>query len=68
MADIVERLCFWQTVYPEDDHKPEGHLYQEAAEEIERLRYRLTVFQQYSGLYEYCKKQLQNKKKQRGWM
>jgi len=38
MADIVERLQFWQTVYPEDMEKEEGNLYVEARQEILRLR------------------------------
>lgn len=38
MADIAERLQFWQTVYPEDMDKDEGNLYEEARKEILELR------------------------------
>lgn len=34
MASLLERLENWQTVYPEDQDKPEGHLYLEAAKHI----------------------------------
>ena len=35
--DLVKRLRDWQHVYPEDKDKPEGHLYEEAADRIEAL-------------------------------
>jgi hypothetical protein len=38
MTDIVEKLTFWTTIYPEDMEKSEGNLYLEAREEILRLR------------------------------
>lgn len=38
MTDILERLRNWEKVYPEDAYKIDGHLYAEAADEIERLR------------------------------
>ena len=41
ITDILERLNNWEKVYPEDYDKPDGHLYVEAADEIERLRVEL---------------------------
>lgn len=38
MSDILEKLENWERVYPEDYDKSDGHLYVEAADEIERLR------------------------------
>ena len=35
--NLVERLRNWERVYPEDDAKPEGSLYLEAADRIEEL-------------------------------
>ena len=35
---LVERLRNWEKVYPEDDDKPEGNLYLEAAERIFELQ------------------------------
>lgn len=35
--DLVKRLRDWQHVHPEDQDKPEGHLYEEAADRIEAL-------------------------------
>ena len=37
MTDLVKRLRDWQHVHPEDQDKPEGHLYIEAANLIEEL-------------------------------
>ena len=37
MSNLVERLRDWEHVYPEDYNKPEGHLYEEAADRIEAL-------------------------------
>lgn len=37
MTDLVKRLRDWQHVHPEDQDKPEGHLYIEAANRIEEL-------------------------------
>lgn len=37
MTDLVKRLRDWQNVHPEDQDKPEGHLYEEAANRIEAL-------------------------------
>ena len=37
MTDLVKRLRDWQHVHPEDQDKPEGHLYEEAADRIEAL-------------------------------
>jgi tetrahydromethanopterin S-methyltransferase subunit G len=37
MSNIVKRLRDWQHVYPEDQDKTEGHLYEEAANRIEEL-------------------------------
>jgi hypothetical protein len=37
MTDLVKRLRDWQHVHPEDYNKPEGHLYEEAADRIEEL-------------------------------
>ena len=34
---IVEKLRNWEKVYPEDEDKPEGSLYYEAADRIEEL-------------------------------
>ena len=34
---LIERLRNWEKVYPEDDDKPEGNLYLEAAERIVEL-------------------------------
>ena len=34
---LVERLRNWEHVYPEDEDKPEGSLYLEAADRIEEL-------------------------------
>ena len=34
---LVERLRNWEKVYPEDEDKPEGNLYLEAAERIVEL-------------------------------
>ena len=34
---LIERLRNWEKVYPEDEDKPEGDLYLEAAERIEEL-------------------------------
>lgn len=35
--DLVKRLRDWGHVYPEDQDKPEGHLYIKAADRIETL-------------------------------
>jgi hypothetical protein len=66
MTDIVEKLTFWETVYPEDMEKEEGNLYVEARSEIIRLRACL----HYASLYVYCTKQLKAKKraKSKGFM
>ena len=37
MGDLVKRLRDWQHVYPEDEDKPEGHLYEVAADRIAAL-------------------------------
>jgi hypothetical protein len=37
MVDILEKLDNWETVYPEDDDKPDGIVYQQAADEIRQL-------------------------------
>ena len=37
MTDLVKRLRDWQHVYPEDQDKHEGHLYEEAADRIEEF-------------------------------
>lgn len=34
--NLVERLRNWETVYPEDNGKPDGSLYLEAADALER--------------------------------
>ena len=34
---IVEKLRNWEKVYPEDEDKPDGSLYYEAADRIEEL-------------------------------
>jgi flagellin-specific chaperone FliS len=34
---LIERLRNWEKVYPEDEDKPEGNLYLEAAEKIVEL-------------------------------
>ena len=41
MGNLVERLRDWQHVHPEDEDKPEGHLYEVAADRIEELQSRL---------------------------
>lgn len=38
MADLLTRLKDWQTVYPEDEHKPEGSLYEEAHAALVNLK------------------------------
>ena len=35
--NLVQRLRDWEHVYPEDQDKTEGHLYEEAADRIEEL-------------------------------
>ena len=52
---LVDRLTNWETVYIEDEDKPEGNLYLEAAErivelsnELEALREALRVDEQSS--------------------
>lgn len=37
MTPLVERLRNWERVYPEDEDKPEGSLYIEAADALELL-------------------------------
>jgi hypothetical protein len=37
MGMIVEKLRNWEKVYPEDEDKPDGSLYYEAADRIEEL-------------------------------
>ena len=37
MTDLVKRLRDWQHVYPEDQDKHEGYLYEVAADRIEKL-------------------------------
>ena len=37
MTDLVKRLRDWQHVYPEDQDKHEGHLYEVAADRIEEF-------------------------------
>jgi hypothetical protein len=37
MTDLVIRLWAWERVFPEDQDKPEGSLYLEAADRIEEL-------------------------------
>ena len=34
---LADRLTNWETVFPEDEDKPEGNLYLEAAERIVEL-------------------------------
>ena len=34
---LVDRLTNWETVFPEDEDKPEGNLYLEAAERVVEL-------------------------------
>jgi len=34
---LVEKLRNWEKVYPEDEDKPDGSLYYEAADRIEEL-------------------------------
>ena len=41
MGELVKRLRDWEHVYPEDQDKPEGHLYEEAADRIEKLEAKL---------------------------
>ena len=43
--NLAERLRNWEHVYPEDEDKPEGSLYLEAAERIEELEERLKAAQ-----------------------
>tara|TARA_S200002703_G_C3631050_1_gene193794 strand:- start:38 stop:196 length:159 start_codon:yes stop_codon:yes gene_type:complete len=38
---LVDRLTNWKEVFPEDEDKPEGNLYLEAAERIVELSYEL---------------------------
>jgi len=35
--NLVKRLRDWEHVHPEDYNKPAGHLYEEAADRIEKL-------------------------------
>jgi len=37
MTDLLIRLWAWERVFPEDQDKPEGSLYLEAADRIEEL-------------------------------
>ena len=37
MTDLVKRLRDWRNVHAEDQAKPEGHLYEEAADRIKKL-------------------------------
>lgn len=37
MTPLIERLRNWETVYPDDEGKPEGSLYLEAANALELL-------------------------------
>ena len=37
MNDLLIRLWAWERVFPEDQDKPEGSLYLEAADRIEEL-------------------------------
>ena len=30
MADLLTRLKDWEKIYPEDEYKPEGHLFEES--------------------------------------
>ena len=39
--DLVKRLRDWEHVGPEDIDKPEGHLYEDAADRIEELEAKL---------------------------
>ena len=41
MSNLVKRLRDWEHVHPEDQDKPEGHLYEEAADRIEEMQSRL---------------------------
>jgi hypothetical protein len=66
MTDIVEKLSFWQTVYPEDMEKPEGNLYSEAQKEILYLRSVIQAHHNYPTLYSHCIKYLKSKKTKRG--
>jgi uncharacterized protein YfaS (alpha-2-macroglobulin family) len=43
MGMIVEKLRNWEKVYPEDEDKPEGSLYYEAADRIEELEAELEM-------------------------
>ena len=40
-SNLVKRLRDWMSVWPEDDGKPEGSLYIEAADRIEELEAKL---------------------------
>lgn len=51
---LVDRLTSWETVFPEDEDKPEGNLYLEAAERIVELSCEL------EELREMCKELEQN--------
>ena len=66
MTDIVEKLSFWQTVYPEDMEKPEGNLYVEAQKEILYLRSVIQAHHNYPTLYAHCANYLKSKKTKRG--
>lgn len=37
MTPLIERLRNWQFIYPEDEDRPEGSLYLEAANALELL-------------------------------
>lgn len=51
---LVDRLTSWEAVFPEDEDKPEGNLYLEAAERIVELSCEL------EELRETCKELEQN--------
>ena len=40
-SNLVKRLRDWMSVWPEDDGKPEGSLYIEAADRVEELEAKL---------------------------
>ncbi len=61
MTDIVEKLSFWQTVYPEDIEKSEGNLYTEAQKEILYLRSVIQAHHNYPTLYAHCINYLKSK-------
>lgn len=50
--ELVKRLRDWEHVWPDDMEKPEGHLYEDAADRIEELEQEVKTLRNGIEIYE----------------